>query len=81
MEEFAVATILESDHGYDHLSTSTILKGLSRHQLEDIITGMLEKQPGLEAQVRGILPKPDLIPMEEKLNYLKRNIFRALPNR
>ena len=80
MEEFAVATILESDHGYDHLSTSTILKGLSRRQLEDIITGMLEKQPQLEEQVRGILPKPDLLPMEERLNYLKRNIFRALPN-
>ena len=79
MEEFAVAT-LESDHGYARLSTSTILKGLSRHQLEDIITGMLEKQPQLEGDVRGYLPKPDLIPMEEKLNYLKRNIFRALPN-
>lgn len=79
LEEFAVAT-LESDHGYEQLSTSTILKGLSRHQLENVLTDLLQKQPHLEAEVRECLPKPDLIPMEEKLNYLKRNIFRALPN-
>ena len=79
MEEFAVAT-LEPDHGYEQLSTPTILKGLSRHQLEDVIAGILSKQPDLEEEIRQDLPKPDLVPMEERLNNLKRNIFRALPN-
>lgn len=79
MEEFAVAT-LETDHGYEQLTTSTILKGLSRHQLEDVIAGILEKQPHLEEDIRQHLPKPDMVPMEERLNNLKRNIFRALPN-
>merc|ERR1712130_947116 len=31
-------------------------------------------------EVHTMLPSPDLTPMEEKLNYLKRNIYKALPN-
>lgn len=26
------------------------------------------------------LPAPDIKPLEEKLNYLKKNIFKSLPN-
>lgn len=30
-------------------------------------------------EVKEMLPKPDLHPLEEQLNYLKKNIFKSLP--
>merc|ERR1712020_207005 len=76
---FVVATLGE-DHGHAYLSTPTLLKGLSRGQLLDIINKLVEDRPDIEDDVRQCLPRPDLSHMEEKLNYLKRNIFKALPN-
>jgi len=63
-----------------HLSTPVLLKGLSRAQLMDVLTDLIQKSPELEQDIRERLPKPDLTHMEEKLNYLRRNISRALPN-
>ena len=34
----------------------------------------------VQLKVSGMLPAPDLGPMEERLLYLKRNISRSLPN-
>merc|ERR1712020_855390 len=76
---FVVATLGE-DHGHAYLSTPTLLKGLSRGQLLDIINKLVEDRPDIEDDVRQCLPRPGLSHMEEKLNYLKRNIFKALPN-
>merc|ERR1712018_991994 len=41
---------------------------------------IVEDRPDIEDDVRQCLPRPDLSHMEEKLDYLKRNIFKALPN-
>lgn len=57
-----------------------VLKGLSHDQLVDIIKNVVQKHPDLETEVRSELPLPDLKPFEEKLLYLKRNIFRSLPS-
>ena len=73
--------VLVLSHVLSDLGFSLVLENiLSRHQLEDVIAGILEKQPHLEEDIRQHLPKPDMVPMEERLNNLKRNIFRALPN-
>ena len=79
IDEFVVATLGE-DHGLAGLSTPTLLKGMSRGQLLDIINKLIEDKPDIEEDVRQHLPKPDLSVMEERLNYLKRNIFKALPS-
>lgn len=63
-----------------HLSTPVLLKGLSRGQLLDVLNELIIKRPEIEDDLRECLPKPDLGHMEERLNYLKRNIFKALPN-
>merc|ERR1712079_592004 len=41
---------------------------------------ILQRHPELVEEVHEMLPTPDLAPLEEKLNYLKRNIYKALPN-
>lgn len=56
------------------------ISGLSRAQLLDVLNELVAKRPEIEEDLRQCLPKPDLGHMEEKLNYLKRNIFKALPN-
>lgn len=57
-----------------------VLKGMSHEQLVDIIKNVVQKHPNLEQEVRDELSLPDLKPFEEKLVYLKRNIFRSLPS-
>ncbi|CAB4061235.1 unnamed protein product [Lepeophtheirus salmonis] len=41
---------------------------------------LMEKKPELAEDIRQIMPSPDLAPCEERLNYLKRNVYKALPN-
>ena len=36
--------------------------------------------PDLVTEVHTMIPAPDLAPLEEKLHYLKRNIYKALPS-
>lgn len=57
----------------------TLLKGLSQDQLITMITGMVRGNPRLEESVRCDLPIPDIVPLEEQLNYQKKNIFKSLP--
>jgi len=78
LEEFSTGN--SGDRTPTALSTPTVLKGLSRKQLMDVLKDLLDKRPELEEDVRQSLPKPDLSVFEERLNYLKRNISRALPN-
>ncbi|XP_063699396.1 uncharacterized protein LOC134829995 [Culicoides brevitarsis] len=58
---------------------SKLLKGLSNDQLVQIILDSVKKEPQLEESIRQNLPAPDLKPLEERLNILKRNITKALP--
>lgn len=44
------------------------------------MSDLVLERPDIEAEVRCRMPLPDLAPMEERLNYLKRNVFKALPN-
>ncbi|XP_053608794.1 uncharacterized protein LOC128674325 [Plodia interpunctella] len=55
------------------------LKGLSPTQLINMIKTITYKHPGIEDEIRKEMPLPDLSPLEERLNYLKSNIFKGLP--
>lgn len=56
-----------------------VLRAMSHEQLIDILKNVTQKHSNIEEEVRNNLPLPDLKPVEEKLSYLKRNIFRSLP--
>lgn len=58
----------------------TKMKGLSQSQLINLFSVLMEKRPEVQTDLEKIIPDPDLAPLEENLSYLKRNIFRALPN-
>lgn len=55
------------------------LKGLSPTQLIHMIKRITNKHPEVEKEIRQEMPAPDLTPLEEKLSYLKSNIFKSLP--
>ena len=55
-------------------------KGLSHEQLVALMTGLMDKHPELEEEIASAMPTPDLAAYEDKLSYLKRNIFKSLPN-
>jgi Cut8. len=56
------------------------LKGLSQDQLIDVIQQIAERHPEQLNEIQESLPAPDLRPLEDQLNYLKKNIFKSLPN-
>ena len=58
----------------------TKLKGLSQDQLTSLLTELMLKRPDIKEEVKRIIPEPDIAAMEENLNYLKRNIYKSLPN-
>merc|ERR1719225_730622 len=68
------------DPSLQNTSPETAIKGLSHSQLIDLVTGILAKHPDLVTEVDTMIPAPDLAPLEEKLHYLKRNIYKALPS-
>ncbi|CAH2982866.1 unnamed protein product [Chilo suppressalis] len=55
------------------------LKGLSPTQLINMIKTITYTHPEIEKQIRREMPVPDLSPLEERLIYLKSNIFKSLP--
>lgn len=57
----------------------TALKGLSPTQLVNMIKNITYKHPEIEKEIREEMPMPDLCPLEERLSYLKSNIFKSLP--
>jgi len=62
------------------IAPETSIKGLSHTQLINLMGSILQNHPELIQEVHTMLPAPDLTPMEDKLNYLKRNIYKALPS-
>jgi len=58
----------------------TKLKGLSHDQLTTLLTELIQKRPEIREDVKNLMPQPDIVAMEENLNYLKRNIYKSLPN-
>ena len=56
------------------------LKGLSQDQLIEVIQQIADRHPELLNEIQESLPAPDLRPLEDQLNYLKKNIFKSLPN-
>lgn len=56
-----------------------LLNGMNNNQLIDIILDSIKQAPHLENHIRLNLPTPDLKPMEERLNVLKRTINKSLP--
>ena len=58
----------------------TKLKGLSHDQLTSLLTEILLQRPEIKEEVNRMIPDPDIAAMESNLNYLKRNIYKSLPN-
>uniref|UniRef100_A0A1B6MPU1 Tethering factor for nuclear proteasome STS1 n=1 Tax=Graphocephala atropunctata TaxID=36148 RepID=A0A1B6MPU1_9HEMI len=56
------------------------LKSLTPDQLIGIIQNIVTKHSELEEEIKQSLPVPDLSPLEERLNELKRNIYKSLPS-
>lgn len=62
------------------VTTETLMKGLSHGQLVQLVTDLMSARPDIKKEVRELLPNPDLTEHEANLNYLKRNIYKALPS-
>ena len=56
------------------------MKGLNQQQLTELLSSLLGRHPELRDEVAQLIPAPDLVPLEERLNYLKRNNYKALPS-
>jgi len=61
-------------------SPEIAMKGLNQQQLTDLLSSLLCRHPELREEVGQLIPAPDLEPLEERLNYLKRIIYKALPS-
>jgi len=61
-------------------SPEIAMKGLNQQQLTDLLSSLLCRHPELREEVGQLIPAPDLEPLEERLNYLKRNIYKTLPS-
>ena len=57
-----------------------LVRGLSHSQLANLVENIIDKHPEMEEEVSDMLPSPDLSPVEQRIYYLKKNIFKALPN-
>ena len=58
----------------------TAARGLSQNQLVQLLSTVINRHPQLTNEVATLMPSPDLGAMEESLNYLKKNIYKALPS-
>ncbi|CAH1737575.1 hypothetical protein AGLY_003242 [Aphis glycines] len=56
------------------------LKSLSPDQLIGIIGQIVIDHPNIEKEIRSHFPVADLKPLEERIYYLRRNIYKALPS-
>ncbi|XP_025413095.1 uncharacterized protein LOC112685433 [Sipha flava] len=56
------------------------MKALSSDQLINIIGQIVIDHPGIEKEIRSNFPLADLKPLEERIYYLRRNIYKALPS-
>ncbi|XP_074653437.1 uncharacterized protein LOC141907628 [Tubulanus polymorphus] len=58
----------------------TCLKALTLQQMSELLLTIVNKHPDIEDEIRECLPAPDLKPLEDKLKYLEKNIFKSFPN-
>jgi len=80
-EEAAAAVAAAAPSSPDtSVEPATMLKGLSQEQMVRLLSDLMEKRPEIKSEVRNLMPEPDLTGMEDSLNYLKRNVFKSLPN-
>jgi len=56
------------------------IKALSHAQLTSLVTSLLTRHPDLTTEVNRLIPTPDLSHHEDNLNFLKKNIYKALPS-
>jgi len=56
------------------------MKALSSDQLIGIIGQIVIDHPDIEKEIRSNFPVADLKPIEERIYYLRRNIYKALPS-
>jgi len=56
------------------------IKGLSHSQLISLIQKITTTHPVVKKDLESFLPEPDLQPLMDELMYLKKNIFKSLPN-
>nr|CAH0102433.1 unnamed protein product [Daphnia galeata] len=64
----------------DPVPFDVVLKGLSRSQLISVIQNVAMINEEVKQQIEASLPEPDLQPMLDELSYLRKNIFKSLPN-
>lgn len=57
----------------------TLLKGFSKDQLIEIISGISSNDIQLEQSIRDKLPLPDIRPFEEELCELRKNVSKSSP--
>ena len=55
------------------------IKALSHAQLTSLVTSLLTRHPDLTTEFNRLIPTPDLSHHEDNLNFLKKNIYKALP--
>merc|ERR1712059_149585 len=53
---------------------------MGQEQMGSLLTELMHKRPEIREEVKRSMPEPDIAAMEENLNYLKRNIYKSLPN-
>ncbi|XP_032834935.1 uncharacterized protein LOC116957087 isoform X1 [Petromyzon marinus] len=58
----------------------TILAALSRDQLVSLIGSFLERHPEREGELRSLIPTPDVTPLIENLESLKKTIYKSFPS-
>lgn len=63
---------------YD-IPLNILLKGLSNEQLIQVICDVARKDESLEHNIRANLPVADLIPLEQELIQLRKNILKSSP--
>lgn len=81
MVKFSQHCLLEHKDDASSWSTKYHIKvNEEKEQLIEVIKNLVDIHPALENEILGSLPAPDLRPLEDQLNYLKKNIFKSLPN-
>ncbi|ESO93939.1 hypothetical protein LOTGIDRAFT_228646 [Lottia gigantea] len=55
------------------------LKALSQSQIVDVVLKLVQDNEELKTEILQALPAPDISPLIKNLEYLRRNILKALP--
>jgi len=66
--------------GMRSVDPEVAMKGLSHAQLVELFSSMMLKRPELREELRQVMPTPDLTELEANLEYLKKNIYKAMPS-